>query len=190
MAKAQHIDLNILPERYQPRRLTLVMALLVILAMALVMGLAPAISLLRAERARTLSVQARLAQAETALAQVQVNKRALEEVEQQIAQVQAEIDQLQAEYQALSRWQADRSSGITSIVFSLLPGVRLTGITQEDRFLTIQGEAGSQALVLDYARALQASGEFRNVRILSMVDTDPLGVAPDVRFSILAEQKP
>ncbi|HID90115.1 MAG TPA: hypothetical protein EYH27_04135 [Anaerolineales bacterium] len=190
MAQARSIDLDILPERYRPRRLTAVMALFIILAMALVMGLAPAISALRVERARTLSVQARLAQVETALAQVQVNKSSLEEMEQQIAQVQAEIDQLQAEYQALSRWQADRSSGITSAVFSLLPGVRLTGITQEDRFLTIRGEAGSQALVLDYARALQASGEFRNVRILSMVDTDPLGMAPDVRFSILAEQKP
>ncbi len=190
MAQARYVDLDLLPERYQPRRLTLLMALLIILAAAMVMGLAPAITALRAERARTLSVQARLAQAETALAQVQVNKRALEEVEQQIAQVQAEIDQLQAEYEALSRWRADRSSGITSAVFSLLPGVRLTGITQRGSSLTIRGEAGSQALVLDYARALQASGEFRNVRILSLVDTDPLGLAPDVRFSILAEQRP
>ena len=190
MSQARYIDLNILPERYRPRRLTGLMAALIILAVALAMGLIPAYSLLQTERARTLSVQARLAQAEATLAQIQVNAAALEEVEQQIAQVQAEIAQLQAEYQALSQWQADRSSGITSVVFALLPGIRLTGITQQESFLTIQGEAGSQALVLDYARALQATGEFRNVRILSMVNTDPLGLAPDVRFSILAEQKP
>ena len=189
MPKARYVDLNILPERYQPRRLTFIMVVLIVLAIGLAMGLVPAYSLLRAEQARTLSAEARLAQAETDLAQVQVSRAALEEVEQQIDQARVEVDRLRAEYQALQGWQEDRSSGITSVVFSLLPGVRLTAIVQKGPFLTVQGEAGSQALVLDYARALQASGEFRNVRILSMVDTDPLGLAPDVRFSILAERR-
>ena len=37
-------------------------------------------------------------------------------------------------------------------------------------------------------RALQGSARFVNVLILSMVNTDPLGLAPEVEFSIKAEQ--
>jgi len=188
MAQVRPIDLDLLPVPYRPRRLTALAGVLILLAAALVMGLVPAVSALQAEHARTLSAQARLAQMETALAQAQVNQAALNELEGQIAQVRDEIAQLEAEYEAISRWRTGRSSGIASAIFSALPGLRITGIIQQETAFTISGEAGSQALVLDYARALQATGTFRNVRILSMVNTDPSGMAPEVRFSVLAEQ--
>ena len=70
----------------------------------------------------------------------------------------------------------------------LVPRVRLVRIQQAGAAYTVEGEAGSQALVLDYARLLQASGQYANVRIVSLVNVDPLGIAPDVRFAIALER--
>lgn len=188
MAQTHPIDLDLLPVPYRPRRLTLLAGLLILLGAALLMGLFPAVSALRAEHARALNAQVRLAQAETALAQVQVDRAALDQVERQIVQARDQIAQLQAEAQTVSQWQTGRAAGVASAILAALPGVRLTGITQEGAAFTISGEAGSQALVLDYARALQATGAFHNVRILSMVNSDPLGIAPEVRFAVLTER--
>lgn len=187
MVQARPLDLDLLPPQYRPRQLTAMTGLAILIAAALILGLVPSYSALRAEQARTLRVQARLAQAETALAQAQVDRAALDEVEQRIADVQGEIAQLQAEAEAVRQWRTGHSRDFASVVFSLLPGVRLVSVAQQGEGLIIDGEAGSQALALDYARALQATGRFGNVRIVSMVNQDPSGIAPDVSFTILAE---
>jgi hypothetical protein len=112
----------------------------------------------------------------------------IENVGNQIEEVRALIIRLQAEAGTLGQERTYRSDGIAAAVSSLVPRINVTTIAQEGNVFTVSGEAGSQALVLDYARALQVSGEFANVFILSMINVDPLGIAPDVQFSITMEQ--
>ncbi|MBU0702755.1 MAG: hypothetical protein KKC18_02685, partial [Chloroflexi bacterium] len=73
MAQSHPLDLNILPEQYRPRRVTLPMAAAIVLAAVLLLGLVPAYTALTAARAGTADVQARLDRARAALDQAQVD---------------------------------------------------------------------------------------------------------------------
>ncbi|MDY7075610.1 MAG: PilN domain-containing protein [Chloroflexota bacterium] len=188
MLQSRPLDLNILPERHRPRRVTVATVVGMVVVVALLLGLLPAYGLLTAQQARTAKAQARLAQAEATLVQNQIEQEELGNVEQQIEDVRVLLSRLQAESGALGQERIYRSDGIAATVSSLIPRIEVTTIVQEDNVFTITGEAGSQALVLDYARALQTSGQFANVFILSMVNVDPLGIAPDVEFSIAVQQ--
>lgn len=186
------LDLNILPERYRPRHITVPMTATVIIAATLLLGLVSAYDALTAARARTALLQVRLAQTKAALAETQSEQAQLEEqlegIGQQIEQARAEIARLRTEFGALSQQRTPRSAGIAAAVAALVPRVHIATVAQEADAFILGGQAGSQGLVLDYARALQASGQFANVRILSMANSDPLGVTPEVEFSIAAEQ--
>lgn len=188
MIQSRPLDLNILPERYRPHRITASMAAAIVVVAALLLGFIPAYAAFATARAQTAAGQARLDRTQAALAQAQVDRAALEEVEQQIEHTRAQVARLQAEFDTLSQWRTPRSASIAAAVAALVPRVRITTIAQEKNLFILTGKAGSQALVLDYARALQPSGQFANVRILSMVNADPLGLAPEVEFSIAMEQ--
>lgn len=185
-------DLNILPERYRPRRVGVFVVAAVIVAAALLLGGSLVYSARNATQARTADLEARLDQLRATLAQTQLDQAQLTErlsqVGEQIEQTRAQTALLRAEFSTLSQQRVTRSAGIVAAVAALVPRVYILTIAQEGSFFNITGQAGSQGLVLDYARALQAGGQFSNVRILSMVNADPLGLAPDVEFSIQVEQ--
>jgi Tfp pilus assembly protein PilN len=117
------------------------------------------------------------------LAQPQDQSR-LDALQKQIDQARAEIERLGLESQRLNVGHTLRAPGIAAAIASLNPRVTITTITQNGRMYSVTGQAGSQALVLDYARALQANTFFTVVRIISVVNTDLMGVAPDVQFVI------
>jgi Tfp pilus assembly protein PilN len=188
MLQSRPLDLDILPEQHRPRRIAAAVAVGLVLAVALLLGLIPVYGVLTTQQARTANAEARLAQVKANLAQNQVDQEEIENVGNQIEEVRALIIRLQAEAGTLGQERTYRSDGIAAAVSSLVPRINVTAITQEENVFTVSGEAGSQALVLDYARALQVSGEFVNVFILSMINVDPLGMAPDVQFSITMEQ--
>jgi len=189
---SQPIDFNILPEQYLPRRISWTMLAGVAVVIALLLGLIPAYDALAATRVQTNALQARLNQTKTVLAQTQSEQaelnQQLESTEQQIEQTQAQITSLRLELTTLSQQQTHRSVGIVAAITALIPRVHLAAVAQEGDSFILTGQAGSQGLVLDYARALQASGQFANVRILSMINANPLGLAPEVEFSIEMEQ--
>jgi Tfp pilus assembly protein PilN len=174
MLQSRPLDLDILPEQHRPRRIAAAVAVGLVLAVALLLGLIPVYGVLTTQQART--------------ANAEVDQEEIENVGNQIEEVRALIIRLQAEAGTLGQERTYRSDGIAAAVSSLVPRINVTAITQEENVFTVSGEAGSQALVLDYARALQVSGEFVNVFILSMINVDPLGMAPDVQFSITMEQ--
>lgn len=196
MTMAQRpLDLNVLPERYRPRRISTVVILTIVLAVVVLVGLGLAYNTLSSARARTAELRQQLDQMKADLgegnpteAEKQASKQALETLEGEIEQALAQIGRFQTDLRALEQQEASRSAGVAAAVYALIPRVRLTGVSQQGNTFILTGEAGSQGLVLDYSRAVQASGQFGNVRILSMVNADPLGLAPDVRFSIAAEQ--
>jgi len=186
------LDIDILPERYRPRRITAPMVAAVVVAAALLLGLVPAYRALLTAQARTAALQRRLNQAKAGLAQVQ-SKQAqsveqMAEMEQQIEQERAQVARLRVEFSTLSQQRVPRSAGIAAVFAALVPRVHIVTLIQEDSSFILAGQAGSQGMVLDYARALQASGVFANVRILSMSNADPLGLVPEIEFSIEMEQ--
>ncbi len=190
--QSQPLDLNILPERYRSRPVAASTVLLVTVAAILLIGLVPAYDLVADAQVQTTQLKARLLTAQTTLAQTQSEQAQLEqqlqETTQQIEQAHTQIARLRAELSALSQQRTSRSAGVAAAVAALVPRVHIATIAQQEDSFVLTGQAGSQGLVLDYARALQASGQFTNVRILSMVNADLLGLIPDINFSIETEQ--
>ena len=183
MLQTNRVDLNILPPQYRPRGISPAQVLIPVVLLILILGLAPAYLALSAARAQTTTRQAQLAGLKVALAQPQDQTR-LDTLQKQLDQAHAEIERLHIETQKVNVTQPLRAPGIEAAIASLNPRVELLIITQNGRLYSVTGQAGSQALVLDYARSLQASAYFTVVRIVSMLNADPLGVAPDVRFVI------
>jgi Tfp pilus assembly protein PilN len=192
MVSSVPLDLNILPEQYRPRRVPAATVMVMAMIIAMLLGLPFAYRTLLTTQARTTELQAQLDQTKTALTQSQAEQVRVEEhlaeVEQQIEQTRAQITHLRQELGALSHSCTSQSAGIATAVAALVPRVHITGIVQSPDAFVLSGEAGSQALVLDYARALQAGGYFANVRVLSITDTDPSGLAPEIEFDIVLEQ--
>ena len=189
--QSRPLDLNILPAQYRPRHIKLSMVAAVVVVIAALLGLVPMYNALTAAHAQTVELESRLTQAKGKLVQTQAERAQAEEqlaaLAQQISQSQAEIVRLQTEYSTLNRQRLPRSANIAAAIAALVPRIRVKTIVQEGDTLTLTGQAGSQGLVLDYARALQASDRFNKAQILSMVDADPLGLIPDVEFSIQVE---
>jgi Tfp pilus assembly protein PilN len=183
MLQTNRIDLNILPPQYRPRGISLAQVLIPAALLILLLGLAPAFLALSVAQAQTTSRRAQLAGLKAALAQPQ-DLTKLDALQKQLDQAHAEIERLHIESQTVNVRQPLRAPGIEAAIASLNPRVELLIITQNGRLYSVTGQAGSQALVLDYARSLQASTYFTVVRIVSMLNADPLGVAPDVRFVI------
>lgn len=188
MAQQQPIDLNILPDQYQPFRVTGLTVAAILIAAALVLGLIPAYAVLTLERRRTADVQDRLSEVEAALSEAKAARSKLADVNQQIEEARARIAALEEQMGALGEWRAPRSTAIATAVKASGADVHLTDITQLKETFVLGGEAADQALVLEYAHALRESGRFANVRVLSMVNPDTSGRASKVDFSISVER--
>jgi Tfp pilus assembly protein PilN len=158
----------------------------------LLLGLFLVRSALVAAQGLTVALQLQLNQSRAAMTQLQAHQAALEEqldtIGQQIEQTRLRLGQLQSELDTFDRQHTSRSAGVASGIEALVPRVHILSIAQNEDFFVLSGRAGSQGLVLDYARALQANGGFVNVRILSMVNFDASGLVPDVQFAIELEQ--
>lgn len=185
------LDLDILPEKYRPRRVTMSKIIAITVAALLLLGLLPAYRALATARARTAVLQARLSQANAALTETRSEQTRIEQelegIGQQIEQARTQITRLQAEFNGLGQQRTPRSDCIAAAIGALIPQVHIVTLVQEGNTLNLSGQAGSLELVLDYSRALQASGQFANVRIVSMVNADPLESASEIEFSIEVE---
>lgn len=187
MVQSHPPDVNVLPVGYRPRRITAKNAATIGLVAVLVIGLMPAYAAMVKQRELTSDVEDRLSIAEGALAAIQGQQAGLLQTEQRIYDVKSEIEQLTEEFGAIGQDRIPRADSVAAAVTYLVPRVYIESIIQMDDIVVLTGEAGSQELALYYSSELLESGEFANVRILSMVNADPLGLAPDVTFSISLE---
>ena len=184
MPQSRPLDINILPEQYRPRRITAPMVLAIVAVAVLLLGLVPTYSVLIAMQARTDNAQTRLDQAQASLAQAQVDPEQLE-VDQQIEQMREQIAALQAEFGGLDQRHVHRSAAISGIVTALVPHVHIITIAQNGNDFSLTGNASDYTLVLSYARALQSSGRFATVRVVSIANPDS---SAEIEFSITMEQ--
>ena len=186
MGISRPIDLNILPARYRRRRIRFTQVVTFLLVCLLLAGIVPAYRELLAARIQTANARVRVDQAKAVLMEDQVDLEEITGVEREIEQIRTSASRLRAESGAIGQRHAPRSEGVAAAVSALVPRVGITTISQEGSSFIVSGTAGSQALVLDYARALQSAEQFTSARILSMVNADSLGISPDVQFVIEA----
>jgi len=186
----QPLDLNLLPNRYRAQPFPWWIAAGVLVLAGLLVGLRPVYGAYGREFDRTQLARSEVNALQTTLADSQVGLEELEALDQRIAAAQLQLAQLEDQVTFLSSQQDSRTHGITAAVEALtwVPNLTLHSVTLDLRRLTLAGSAGSQGLVLDYARALQDGGAFVNVQILSMNDQSDPGALPLVEFVIDAEQ--
>jgi Tfp pilus assembly protein PilN len=184
MAQPAPLDINILPERYRQGQVKPSVVIVTLVMAALLFGLAPAYVALTREQARTSDRQAHLDQIKANLTQSQVDQDQLAQLDEQIEETRAQVTQLHQELETIGKERPLRSAGITAIASALVPQIRIVTISQNGNFFTFKGTSDDPMLVLNYASALQSSGQFVNVRVLSIANADP----PTVEFSIELEQ--
>lgn len=181
----QPLDINILPEQYRPRRIEGAMAAIVLALAVLLFGLMPAYAVLAVERSRTAALEARLDEMWAILARSAVDQGQLAQMDGQIEALRAQIEQLDADLGAINPQRAHRADGIRAAALAQAGALQITSIVQDGNTYILNGEADDETLVLNYARALQSTGQFANVRVLSIINDPSL---PNVQFSIRMEQ--
>ena len=181
----QPLNINILPEQYRPRRIEGSMTAIILALAVLLFGLMPAYAVLATARSRTAALEARLDEARAILARFAVDQEQLTQMEEQIEALRTQIEQLDADLGAIGPPRAHRADGIRAAALARAGALHITSITQDGDVFILSGEADDEALVLNYARALQSTGQFANVRILSIVNDSSV---LSVQFSIRMEQ--
>jgi Tfp pilus assembly protein PilN len=195
MAQPRPLDINILPQRYQPAQIQSSASIGILVGAALLFGLMPAYAFLSRARSDTAVLEARLEQAQADLAQSQAGAGELESVIQQIDQAREQLAQLEAQLATVGEGRPPRSEGIAAIAGSLAGDVELSSISQQGNTFVITGRASDESQVLNYVNALETrilnpeSGrKFASVRVLSIVDdAEKDATALGVVFSIEAE---
>ncbi|MEA3309022.1 MAG: PilN domain-containing protein [Chloroflexota bacterium] len=178
-------DLNLLPQQYRPRQVTAPQVLGMLLIIGLCIGLIPVTLTSWQSRQRSQEQQVALDQS---LAQLQAQDGAPDEMQalnQQIDDLQTRLQLLQAETGFVQGWQTAHAPAIiAAVAASPASEIILTEINQQEMELTLTGKTESQAQVLEYARALQVTAKFTNVRIEMLSSVAPPGSPPVVQFII------
>ncbi|HEY4721021.1 MAG TPA: hypothetical protein VII92_04190 [Anaerolineae bacterium] len=185
MAQIQMIDINILPSQYRRQAISLQQMLPALGVVVLLAVLGVLLLTLNGAQAQTMEQEDQLARLKAELARPPTNQVDLTALQQQIDGLRAETARVRAESQNLGAGQPSRAAGLAIAIQVVVPRVTLTSLTQSGSIYAVSGEAGSQAIVLEYARVLQRvdTAHWR-VRIVSMVNVDSRDLAPDVRFVI------
>jgi len=179
------LDLNLLPEQHRGFQLKVWHIALSLVALGLLVSLLPNVQAFRKERAATATVEEQLEQAMNLLETLQIDQDALDDLNEKIIELEQRIQQLQEEA-ALLRQQADtRLPGLITAIAQRPAGITLTLLDQGNQQLTLQGYTDTQLQVLDYARLLETSGRFVNVRIEVIESSEP---PAKVTFTIIAEE--
>jgi len=173
------VNLNLLPEAYQPKPISLTKVLIVpgiVVAMALLVYM---VTLTQGAAAGTAALRTQLNTINQILIEKQTQEQAqmeeITELEKQIAEIEASRDTFDAAINNFSQ-QRDEVNGDLALAIHVLPGsVTLSSITQEYDVLTISGVAPSEDVVLSYATKLRASDRFSQV-VVSIIEKTCAGM--------------
>lgn len=162
------IDINLLPHPVRPalggpawRRLMVPGLLALMLAMFLVLGA----SIVKVRNDRALSEQeAQLARMSGEVRSLSVVLAEVEVLQQQITTLATQAEQLKADAERVNQQNPALAPFLRALHDSLLPRMSITTVVLEERNrYVIQGEAGSNALVVEYANALRRRSDIRQV---------------------------
>ena len=163
------IDLNVLPERYRPRRISARQALMgLLVGIALVLPL-PLYRLTNRNAIQTVLLRTALKHARAEARQPLLHMKEAQELRKGLAQVQAKAQAMDSGHRTLIARRRLWSDSLEVIIQTLPSRATLSSISQEGERLTIGGRVGSPTIAIDYAFALEETGAFSKVSIAQLV---------------------
>ncbi len=171
------VNLNVLPEVYRPKFLSLTKVLIVPGIIMVAIGLLVLlVMLIQSTAANTASLQAQLDATNQLLqqryTQQQSQGKEIAELEKKVTEIEVTDNAFTAVLDNISK-QRGIVNGDLGVTTSTLPStIDLSSITHASVRLTISGMSPSEMEVLTYANTLRASGRFSQVTISSIKKTE------------------
>ena len=166
--RGQTIDLNLLPERYRRRRLSFRGLRPWILTIGFSLMLVPSFKLLGQASANLKPLQEDSRQTLAELAGFREVSEERQALQKDYEDLISQTAQIEADYQSISIQQVLWGPMLKTVVGLVPGGVRLTSISQSVDEVTLEGEADSYMLPLDYADRLREGGQFSDVIVDSL----------------------
>lgn len=162
------VDLNVLPEELRPHRdpVWYLLGVVVILASGLLL-----IPLNRAKSdvdADTARLRSELELTQEELGRIQVDFGKARDLRQQVDATEAAILALDEQREAILGNGEQPSLDLLAAMLALPPGGHLSSITASEGLVSLQGRADQAADIIEYSRALVASGRFSEAQIASL----------------------
>lgn len=168
-------DFNILPERYQRRKIRLVALLPWMLLLIFIAALYP--SILLAQETQTVLNQAKLevTTLKTSLETYQSAANEMTALQDQIDITTEQRDQILDSYQGIDLQGSNWSPTLFKINNTIQESIILTSVYQQDQEINLEGIANTYQGILDLKSRLTDMGEFSDVRIetIEQIIIDP-----------------
>lgn len=111
-----------------------------------------------------------------------------QELQKALAQVQGKAQALEKGHQNLIARRRIWSDSLGAIIQLVPPRAALSSVKQEGGLLSIKGRAGSAAIAVDYALALEEAGVFSKVRITQLALAGSEERPSEALFTIVVER--
>ena len=189
------VNLNILPEPYQTKPISLSKIIAVPTAAAVVSLIVGGVMVIQATAANIDALNSQLASANHIIEQKQSTKQELKqrigELEQEITTTRASLDDFTTAMKIIDDNGNAINGDLQAAAGSLPNGVNLAKINNSEDQLALNGRAPSEAEILAYARNLDDSGRFPQVtissihRITIIAEEGGESIGEEMEFSLL-----
>lgn len=174
------VDLNVLPYMYRRRPLSLTRILYPLVALLLLGLLFPLYQMKLGGEAEIAGLQAELNGVNQELQQVQQTVTTIDDVE-------VEANSLKEERESLLG-TGSFADNLQLVLGALPPEVRLTSIAETEDQISLAGDADSRSPVFNYVAALEQTGIFSTVYIVSLSGREDDTESSLVTFSIIVDR--
>jgi len=191
MPKVQILDLNLLPERYRPRRVSLRRLRPWMLIAGFAVMLIPSVRILGDASASLPPLEEDLRQTQAGIAEFREVSEERQALLTTYEQLTAQSSQIEADYQSVSIQRVAWGPMLRGVVGLQTGEIRLTSVSQSVTEISLQGEADAYLLPLEYADRLMATDLFQSVSVESLQrlshaqpdDTDATGPISETGYA-------
>jgi len=161
-------DINILPERYRPKKIRLVGILPWLLFLVFLTALYPSILIAQEAQSNFKRTQFQVAVLQTSLESYQSAANEMTALQDEIGITTERRDQIVASYLGIDLQGSNWSPALFRIEKNVPDGISWTSVVQQDQEIHLEGIADTYEGILDLQDILSSLGEFSKVRIDSV----------------------
>jgi Tfp pilus assembly protein PilN len=161
-------DINILPERYRRRKITLISVLPWLILVLLIGALYPAATNAIKAQNDFQEIQAELLLTKTELEIMQTNTESLENIQNEIASETDRRDQVLSSYGGINLRGTSWNATLLRIYQITPPDIVWNAVSQQENEILLDGMATSYQVVLDFYDSLDHLTGLQSVEITSM----------------------
>lgn len=180
------IDVNILPEQHQPRKLPRRAIILSLIAISLAALILPLYLVSASVRGDIVSLETEFQSVQDALATVDTPVAEVQELMNTLSQVQESGGELEEAHSTIVADQADWSAVMAAIGNYDPDQLALNSLAQANNRITLNGHAINRPAVVAYADGLKASDLFASVEVQSITAVEtplPATSTPEVTLA-------